>query len=64
MDKYLKIIKKTDNIINKLGVSRFIKKRKPLQIPDKFDNYLDFITFLNRYVKTYHKHSFVQSKLR
>jgi len=62
-EKYKVIIKKTDNIINKLGNSRFIKKRKLLQIPNKFDNYLHFITFLNKYVKTYHKHSSVVSKI-
>ena len=61
MSNYHNIIKKIDKIIIKNGIPYYIKKWKPLKIPNDFDNYKKFILFLKEYVYKYHKHTFINS---
>jgi hypothetical protein len=56
------IIKKIDTAILKYGIPYYTKKWKKIPVPSNFNNYEDFIKFLNQYVKSYHFHSIIHSK--
>jgi len=55
------IITKINKVITKYGIPYYVKKWKKIEVPKNFDPYYDPI-FLNKYVKTYHPHSFTISK--
>jgi C-terminal processing protease CtpA/Prc len=59
---YYNIIKQVDKIIQKYGIPEYIKKWKKIEVPDNFNTYDNFIEFVNKYLKIYHSHTFIESK--
>lgn len=58
---YSTIIKKVDTIIKKNGIPYYLNKWEKISIPKNFESYGEFYRFLNKYVKSYHFHSFIFS---
>src|SRR5205809_207576 len=61
-NKLIKIIKTIENIILKQGIPMYIEKWIKPKIPEEFKTYDEFLIFLQKFVNSYHKHAFIQSK--
>ena len=59
---YITIIKTINDIVQKYGIQKYVIKWHKLDIPNKFDSYTEFMAFLQKYVASYHHHSFIVSK--
>ncbi len=59
MQKEHKIINKIYKLIQTYGIPYYLKKWKKIDIPNKFSSPEEFISFLNKFVKSYHRHSFI-----
>lgn len=63
MNQYIKIIKKVEQLIIKWGIPHYVKKWSKPEIPiQEFKTYWQFYSFLLQFVRSYHDHSFIQSK--
>lgn len=60
MSKYLSVIREITDLIEKEGVGLYVKKWEKPFIPRAFISDVDFVTFLDRYIKSYHYHSFIE----
>jgi C-terminal processing protease CtpA/Prc len=57
--KYKSIFTKVKKIIIKNGITQYIKNWKPYNMEDHYENDETFYKDLKKYVKSYHKHSFI-----
>jgi len=60
---YTSIINKIDKLIKKHGIPYYLKKWKKPKTQTQFESYEDFIKYLNKYTRSYHPHSHVDSKI-
>jgi C-terminal processing protease CtpA/Prc len=51
------LVKKVEELIRTKGIPKYIKKWKPLKIPEKFKTQKDLYDFLQKYVESYHFHT-------
>lgn len=59
---YDKILNKITQIIKSNGIPIYVRDWKPPPIPDNFSSYDEFRKFVNKYVGSYHFHTFVQTQ--
>lgn len=60
--EFHQIISRIEQLIEEKGIPFFLDKWKKPIVPKKFRDYNTFVTFANKFISSYHKHSFIQSK--